>query len=59
MTAGSVPASTLRAFVDRDRALGVLADRDAGHAQRRGFLLQAAAVGQHHAASFHRFRKAM
>ena len=35
------------ALRDRDRALGVLAQRQAGHAERRGFLLQAARVGQH------------
>ena len=36
----------IRALGDGDRALGVFADRDAGDAQRRRFLLQAARIGQ-------------
>ena len=40
------------AFFNGDRALGVLAHGDAGHAQGGGFFLQAAAVGQHQGGVF-------
>jgi hypothetical protein len=45
MRTGSVPNQHVAAFVDRHRALGVLAEGEAGHAQRGGLFLQAAAVG--------------
>ena len=37
----------VRALLDRDRTLGVLAHREAGHGERRRLLLDAAGVGQH------------
>ena len=43
----------VRALLDGDRPLGVLAQRQAGHAERGGLFLQAAGVGEHERCAGH------